>query len=322
MTPTPLTPTPRSSDVPALDRSAVSAACLRRVSEVCPEHLALAGQVLDQLDPARWTLEWLLPLWLGSRLGLDGDVARQLVVSNVMGLAALRLQDDLVDGEIAGDQVGNATVLSAALYDEAIATYHAHFSRASSFWPVLAGYMAEWRAITEGSATGRCEEPTVRSLARRGAPLKISAFAACLLAERADLFPAIETCLDHALAALVLHDHARDWQEDLAAGRWNAFVARLSGHPQSPEHRDQNRSAVLMAMMTSRATGRYFARIERESRRAAGLADRLGLRLMAAHLRVLAVRNNDLGARIEQRYHRYADEAAAIVFGAAFAARL
>jgi len=321
MKPQPLPPTPRSTDVPALDRPAVSAACVARMRRACPEQLPLAEQVLGQLDPARWTLEWFVPWWLGSLLALDGEVTRQLVVSNVLGLASLRLQDDLADGEIAGDQVGDATALSAMLYEEAVAVYRPLVGTHSPFWAVLAGAMAEWRAVTDDSATGRREVPTVRSLARRGAPLKISAYAACLLAERADLFPAIETCLDHALAALVLHDHAQDWREDLSAGRWNAYVARLSRYPQDAQHRDQNRSAVLMAMMTSQATRRYYARIDRESSHAARLADRLDLWPLAAHLRGFGVRNVDHGTWLQQRYHRHAEDAAAIVFGPAFGAQ-
>jgi hypothetical protein len=151
--------------------------------------------------------------------------------------------------------------------------------------------------------------------ASRGAPLKISAFAVCALASRARDFPTVEACLDDALAAMVLYDHARDWQEDLAAGRWNAFVAMSSSHPQDPEHRDMNRASVLAAMLARGSLARYFTRIRARLELAITSASGLELTELAAYLSELMVTTGREAAVLDARHRRLGQTAASVVFG-------
>ena len=95
-------------------------------------------------------------------------------------------------------------------------------------------------------------------LGHRGAPLKICAAAACLLAQRAELIPQLESALDHLLIGAVLLDHALDWADDLAAGRYNAFVAYASGWPQTAEHLDGQPAAVAEELLVGKAGQPYF----------------------------------------------------------------
>jgi hypothetical protein len=161
----------------------------------------MARRLFDRLPPSRWTLEWHLPLWLGDALRVDPDASRAIVLSNVLGLGSIRLQDDLADGEVAPQATEAAGQLAAALYDAALEPYRAWFPPASPFWAHLERCMRAWRSATD--ATGGEEH-----LAARGAPLKVSAFALCLLADRLVTFRALEPCLDRALEALVRYDHA------------------------------------------------------------------------------------------------------------------
>jgi hypothetical protein len=101
-------------------------------------------------------------------------------------------------------------------------------------------------------------------LGQRGAPLKICAAAACLLAQRAELIPQLESTLDHLLIGAVLLDHALDWAEDLAAGRYNAFVAYTSGWPQTTAHQPANRRTVAEELLVGRAGQPYFQVLRRE----------------------------------------------------------
>ena len=145
------------------------------------------------------------------------------MLSNVIGLVSIRLQDDLLDGDIAAADVRGATRLGAAMFDEAVAVYRRRFDGASPFWPFLERSMAEWRRASAGDGPLRWAE-----LPDRGAPLKVAAFASCLLADRADRWELVERCLDHALVALVRYDQVCDWEDDLRADRRNAFVAAVS----------------------------------------------------------------------------------------------
>ena len=120
------------------------------------------------------------------------------------------------------------------------------FERASPFWDRYTTYLDQWRQAGKSEDAWR-GGPHVRLvddwrfLAWRGAPAKITATGVCLLAGRAAVIAPLETCIDHIMAATVLLDHADDWQEDLPAGRFNAYVAWLSDTPQQASTADRNR---------------------------------------------------------------------------------
>ncbi len=172
--------------------------------------------------------------------------------------------------------------------------------------------MLAWQAATmEGDGGHR--------LAARGAPLKISAFAVCLLAGRAAVYQALEPCLDHALDALVRYDHMADWSADLEAGRWNAFIADVSSGPQVPEARRRHRRSVLGAMMASDAVAMQFERIRDDFLHAAALADGvartddLALPDLVGHLHRLATDVEAQGVSFGEHYRNLGDRAAELL---------
>ncbi len=295
----------------------MSAGYERRVGTACPELLPFARQLLDRLPPERWTLEWYLPWWLGHAFRLRREIALDLVLSNVLGLASIRLEDDLIDGEVPREQVLAARRLSSALYEAALEPYRAHFGQDSPFWGYLSSCMREWR-----QASAHRGEEDLR-LAGRGAPLKISAFAVCLLAGRLDVVPKLERCLHDALEAMVLYDHLGDWEADLEAGRWNAFVASVSGPARVPEAVGRHRSAVFAAMMTSNAVATHFARIEAGMIRAAGLSDTLDVPVpqLADHCRDFAARIREQGQALQAHYEVLGDRAAKLLLATSGDAR-
>jgi hypothetical protein len=297
------------SDAAELDMGGLSSAYRACVESSCPDALPLAVRLWQRLDPTHWMLEWHLPVWLGDAVGLERGVSSELVLSNVLGLASIRLQDDLADDEVDAADLPAARALSAALYNAALDVYRHRFSSSSPFWPRLETWMREWRSADQRAI------PAPTDLARRGAPLKISAFAVCLLAGRRALFGTVDACLDHALAAMVMYDHVCDWQEDLAAGRWNAFVARYGSHLQQPVNAAANRSSVLAAMMARRAVADQFALIGVELERAARSAAELGSEPLMAYLDSLAVKLGQEANLREQRYAGLGDAALALVFG-------
>jgi hypothetical protein len=140
-------PSMRASE---LDELAIRTGFRRRVRERCPDHEAFAMSLLERLPPDRWRLEWHLPWWLGEAFGLDADVSRELVLSNVLGLASIRLEDDLADGEVAERDLGAARAVGAALFDAAIEPYRRRIPRDSTFWPAFDGVMSTWRSRGSG----------------------------------------------------------------------------------------------------------------------------------------------------------------------------
>jgi hypothetical protein len=301
--------TNRSRDLPDLDIKAVAAAYERRVRQASPKQLALALALLERLPPARWTLEWYLPWWLGNAFGLNAAVSHEIVLSNVLGLGSIRLQDDLADGELPIDDADDARALSAALYDAALEPYRARFDARSPFWPQLERRMAAWHSAS--------------SLAARGAPIHVAATATCLIAGRMDAYPTLEACLDLVLEALVRYDHVADWEVDLDHGRWNAFVASVSPGPQAADARDRHRRTTYVAMLTSDAIAAWFEGVDHGLAQAVALADTLDPSVppLAAHLRSFATGVRAQGAEIQERYRSLGDEAAKRMFPASANAR-
>ena len=288
---------------PLLDPAEISAAILRRISEREPTLEDLARRQLGRLTPERWTIEWHLPAWLGRRFDLDPLLVEALARGNVLGLLSIRLEDDLQDGEVASADATAARALARWAYAGAVAEYRAWFANESPIWGFLERSMADWRAGAAG-----------RTLATRGAPVKVAGFACCLQAGRLDLWSALERSLEGAVTALVLYDQFCDWEADLDAGRWNAFVARIAA-PQALAVRERNRAAVLTAMLTSDVVRGHFDAAEGAANEAATIAARLGVDELAAFLTAWATRTSEQGRTVADHYRRAGDQAARLLLG-------
>lgn len=292
--------------IPEMDTERISAAYEIRVRAllggVFPDELLLG----DRLDPQHWALEWNLPGWLGQAYGLEARLSEEICLSNVLGLASIRLRDDLEDGELPAATGAPAAIrMSDRLYEDALEVYRRTFDSASVFWTHLHERMNEWRDATfDGGSPSQ--------LASRGAPLKISAFAVCLLTDRQDQFPEIDRCLDHALAAMVQYDHLVDWRDDLAARRWNAFVAASTTPAKGAR---DSASEVQLAMLTTDLIGAYFAEILDEFSRAAMLASGAGVHGLADHLTQTAVHLDEEGAALANRYREISERGQQLLFG-------
>ena len=142
--------------------------------------------------------------------------------------------------------------------------------------------------------------------------MKISAFAVCLLTERQDRFALINECLDHALEAMVRYDHLVDWRDDLAAGRWNAFVAACTKRGKDA---CASASEVQLAMLTTDVIGAYFAEILDEFSRAAMLAAGAGVHGLADHLTQTAVHIDEEGVGLAKRYREISERGQQLLFG-------
>jgi hypothetical protein len=248
-----------------------------------PPRLAEAALTwLETIRPPQWALEWSLPFWLGESFRLPSEMTRRLVLSNVVGLAYVRLQDALADGEILPFQPVLAPLLSTLLYRRWMQEYIGLFGGEQWFWARFDQYLAEWLEATAFS--NDMPEQSLRDygpddflrLAHRGAPLKVCVAGACLLAERQDLLPALADAIDHLLVGAVLLDHAQDWSDDLTAGRYNAFVAYASPLPQTPGNRESSTRAVQQEICFGEAARPYFEVAQdhlRTARKLAGSAN-------------------------------------------------
>lgn len=262
-----------------------------------------AEQLATRLVPDQWPLEWTLPFWLGRDFGLDGAVWQQLVAVNLMGMAHVRLADDLADERLDGPQRAVKAALGRRLLETSSEILLALFERASPFWDRYTTYFDQWRQAGKSEDAWRDgpREQAVddwRFLAWRGAPAKITATGACLLTGRAAVITPLETCVDHIMAATVLLDHADDWQEDLPAGRFNAYVAWLSDLPQQGSTAERNRREVLSALMQGDGDGHqsYFGLIDGHLAQARQVAAQVGSAGLCAYIEAFRQTAQDQGA--------------------------
>jgi hypothetical protein len=289
---------------PLVDGDEVTAEVARRIAARAPRLEGLAGRHLARLTPNRWTIEWRLPAWLGHRLDLEPEFVATLVRSNVLGLLAIRLEDDLEDGEIPPSERDDTCALAVLALDEAVLAYRAWFDDGSAIWPFIERSLAAWRAGSTGM-----------ELAARGAPMKIAGYACCLHADRLEVWPALERSLDGAVTALVLYDQFCDWEADVAAGRWNAFVAAVVGAEQERARGDRTRAAMLTAMLTRPVVREHFDAAVRRAVDAATLAADLGVLELAAFLASWASRTSEQGVQVADHYRRAGDQAARLLLG-------
>ena len=295
--------------IPEMEIERISTAYEIRVRALLGGDLPEELMLRDRLDPQRWMLEWNVAAWLGEAYGLDARLTDEISVSNLLGLASIRLRDDVEDGEL-GASTGPAAALdmSDLLYDDALAIYRRSFDPASDLWTYLSEQMSVWRAATVGGGSPN-------RLAGRGAPLKISAFGVCLLTDRTGQFPLIERSLDRALTAMVRYDHLVDWRDDLAAGRWNAFVEAAVRTAKSARATRTNDADVQLAMLTTDTIEAYFDGIVRDLERASTLARAAGVPLLATHLTDNAADLGDQGVALASRYCDISERARQLLFG-------
>lgn len=276
----------------------------RTVARVCPAQVALAERTLERVPPSRWQLEWFLPYWLGEAFGLAQTTARTLVLSNLLGLVAIRLKDDLADGDVPATELPRVTALADALQTAALDLYLPYFPQPAPFWRHTARYLSEWRAattrvnqlaLTDFSVMWQDDTDAACCAAQLGAPLKISARAVWELTQGERAFDTLDRLLDSASSAAVLHDHAVDWDADLGAGRWNFIVAAVSPLPQTHVFARQNRARVVRAWMetgnvlldssaSANAPRAYFDLIESHIARARECSAALGVRGLQDYL--------------------------------------
>lgn len=294
------------NQIPELETKRISAAYEIRVRALLGGELPDVLMLRGRLDPQQWALEWRLPWWLGVAYGLDASLSEQICLSNVVGLASIRLRDDLEDGELPGaTDAAAASSMSDLLHEAALEVYRRTFDGRSPFWTHLRERMSEWRAANvDGGST--------RRLASRGAPLKISAFAVCVLTNRQDRFALIDQSLDHALAAMVQYDHLIDWRTDLAARRWNAFVAASTKALDGGQASD---SDVQLAMLTTDVIRDYVSEIVTGLHRAATLASAAEVPGLASHLAQVAGALGEEGATLASRHRDILERGQQLLFG-------
>jgi hypothetical protein len=288
--------------LPSADITSVARQWLAAVAAASPSLAADGRRLLARLMPPNWSLEWSLPYWLGLRLGLAREAWLALVLSNVTGLAYVRLQDDLLDhGTTSSPRAANLVDVLHGLW---LRAWLERFSEGGRFWDWYEECMAEWAEATWQSlhpistpfrAYGQKE---LLLLAHRGAPLKICIAAACLLSGKMERARSIAAAVDALLTGAVLFDHVTDWEEDVRGGRFNVFHSYAAGPTAVTQSPSQKRLFVMRELMVGESGRPYFRLISGELQKAALLADQAGMPELAAFAGWLEAKANRYGEEL------------------------
>jgi predicted ATPase len=282
---------------------------------------AAAGRLLDRIAPPAWTVEWYLPQWLGDAFDLPDAATHALILANVYGLGYTGLQDALIDGEVEPGERSLTMRLAGALYRLCIQQYRPWFPADSPFWPQQSLFLRQWQQATFASAAQPHDDfhsfmaHSYLVLAWRGAPLKICCVGAHLLARRAAALTPLLAAIDHHLTAAVLLDHQRDWREDLAAGRYNAFVHLASPLPQIAQEAEANRARVRALILQPQAAAPYFDLMQKHLELAVTYARESGCAGLVRHLQQSSQEISAHQQQAASQVRAFLRQSSALLFG-------
>lgn len=281
----------KSSFLSDSDVIAVREAFRLKLNDLAPPLSEAGHHILDQISTPNWTLEWFLPRWLGNSFGLSTDVIRTLTLSNVLGLAFLRLVDDQVDGENQIADPITALSLATRLHHLAFQPYRELMMDHPQFWDHADEYMAQWTnailASTRPPQEGLRDfsQDHYQLLAHLGAPLKICCLAAWSLSnQKADLQNLLLS-IDHYVIGAVFLDHYKDWQKDLHAHRYNLFVDHVLQGNNMLLTEDEVQSYIREAILNVEVLDLYFSIILKQVQTAQAYAAKVRCNELEQHLR-------------------------------------
>ncbi|MGA9532925.1 MAG: hypothetical protein WBR18_09435, partial [Anaerolineales bacterium] len=246
-----------------------------------------------------WAMEWNLARWLGSGFGLAEATQRRLVMANAFGLLALKIDDDLADGEL--EPLPGTGGLFNLLLAEAENILKVDILQSNPYWIEHQRVLTTWRRRHGSSRTParRRIDPSGPVLSGAGAPLHLCGRAVCLLSDRSDLSAPVDAVLSHYLSAFVLLDHLKDWPADLRAGRPNTFLEQVV-----EEDVGVNAAAAAGLAWSAIAGGaayeRYVAAIDHHLLKAMQESERFPAPRLTNYLVVLRHQVSDGAARVRQ----------------------
>ncbi len=222
------------------------------------------GQPIIQIP--LWTAEALAP-----RCPVADDQLLDLIEAAAAGYLHVRIQDDLVDGDAAGDPIRDMFLSDALLIRHQSLVAQAVGSP-SRFWNRFEQLAFDYghamlfeRGLHRDGTYSRTE---FRQVMNRSMPLAIPALAVLELGSRWELAEDVVRFVRHAVTAGQLIDDLRDAVADFDAGRRTWVTVQLGS--------DHGRDAVLVSLGLG-GFDRVIREVEREVEQARLVARRCGL---------------------------------------------
>ncbi|MCK4410438.1 MAG: hypothetical protein KAW67_10140, partial [Candidatus Eisenbacteria sp.] len=222
--------------------------------------------------------------------------ARTMALGNAFGAAHFLQQDRWLDGDEPVSPAGAR--LSDVSFLHFVREYSRLFPAESAFWGHFDRYLEEWFAslewesrvlLSDGGAQAVLEEQladTLRNIGRKMSPLKATAAAVALLADRPDTLARAERVVEHFHAGYQLADDLEDLGEDLAARRWSVVAWLIAARSDLATPGDVSGAGELLRLgARSGALDELVELVCSCYQKAAGEAAVLGSAILESHLR-------------------------------------
>ena len=237
--------------------------------------------------------------------------ARTMALGNAFGAAHFLQQDRWLDRDESMCPAGAR--LSDVSFLRFVREYSRLFPAESVFWGHFDRYLEEWFAslewesrvlMSDGGAQAVLEEQladTLRNIGRKMSPLKATAAAVALLADRPDTLARAERVVEHYHAGYQLADDLDDLEEDLAAQRWSVAAWLIAARSDLATPGDVSGAGELLRLgARSGALDELVELVCSCYQKAAGEAAILGAAVLESHLR----RSLDRARRVLGRMSR------------------
>jgi radical SAM protein with 4Fe4S-binding SPASM domain len=237
--------------------------------------------------------------------------ARTMALGNAFGAAHFLQQDRWLDGDEVVSPAGAR--LSDVSFLRFVKEYSRLFPAESAFWGHFDRYLEEWFAslewesrvlLSDGGAQAVLEgqlPDTLLSIGRKMSPLKATAAAVALLADRPDALARAERVVEQYHAGYQLADDLEDLEEDLAARRWSVVAWFMAARSDLATPADVSGARELLQLgAQSGALDELVELVCSCYRRAAGEAAVLGAVILESYLR----RSLDRARRVLGRMSR------------------
>ena len=256
----------------------------------------------------------LLPFALAGALPFADALtgARTMALGNAFGAAHFLQQDRWLDGDESVSSAGAR--LSDVSFLRFVREYSRLFPAESAFWGHLDRYLEEWFASLEWESrvllsddgaqavTEKQLADTLRNIGRKMAPLKATAAAVALLADRPDTLARAERVVEHYHAGYQLADDLEDLEEDLAAQRWSVAAWLIAARSDLATPGDVSGAGELLRLgARSGALDELVELVCSCYQRAAGEAAVLGAAVLESYLRRSLDRAHRVLGRMSRR---------------------
>jgi len=172
---------------------------------------------IDKLDPSKVKegnyITYMLPFWLKEPFGMDGDVIKKLSMANVFKMLCASIQDKVIDS-LNPEKYIKFLPLGNLFFIEFYKIYQEILPGDSVFWGYLERYFHDWAVSIEfeknsiNSGGTDLSDADLSVLAKKAAPIKLSACAVCLLSGNETRISNLDEQINYALITLQLVD---DW---------------------------------------------------------------------------------------------------------------